>query len=126
MAGFVLTMIFRLRRVYRIVVACTSVWFMCSLLFLIYDRVTFYSSANLAKGKRENVYQLQRGTWLANYEKLPKSHYPKGPGEYGIPVKLNSSFSMEIRNGYKKHELNIVVSDMISLHRRVPDLRSKV
>ena len=118
-------MIFRLRRVYRVVVASMSLWFMCSLLFLIYDRVTFYSSVNLAKGKRENVYPLQRRTWLANYEKLPKSHNSKGLGEYGIPVKLNRSFAMRIRKAYKEHELNIVVSDMISLHRRIPDLRSK-
>ena len=106
-------------------VVCTSLWFLCSLLFLIYDRVTFYSAMNLAKSKRENLYRLERRTWLANYENLPESHNPKGLGEHGIPVKLNRTFSEKIRVGYKEHELNIVVSDMISLHRRVPDLRSK-
>jgi hypothetical protein len=118
-------MIFRIRRLYRTVVACTSLWFMCSLLFLIYDRITFSPSANRAKGKRQNVYELERRTWLANYEKLPKSHNSKGLGEYGNPVNLNKTFSKKIRAGYKKYELNIVLSDMISLHRRVPDLRSK-
>lgn len=98
---------------------------MCSILFLIYDRYRFYSAANHAKGERENIYRLQRRTWSANYEKLPKSHNPKGRGEYGVEVKLNRSFSRQVRAGYKEHELNIVVSDMISLHRRVPDLRSK-
>ena len=98
---------------------------MCSILFLIYDRYRFYFAASLAKGKRENISWLGRRTWSANYEKLPKSHNPKGLGEYGVEVKLNRSFSKQIRAGYKQYELSIVVSDMISLHRRVPDLRSK-
>ena len=102
---------------------------MCSLVYLIYDRLTFYTLAKLNKGKRENLYYRVHGlgkrTRLANYEKLPKSHNAKGPGEYGVPVKLNRTFSKKVRAGYKEHELNIVVSDMISLHRRVPDLRSK-
>ena len=118
-------MIFRIRRVYRNIVACTSIWFMCSVLFLIYDRYTFYYASSLAKGKRENIHGLGRRTWLANYEKLPKWHKPEGLGEYGVAVELNRSFSKQVRAGYKEHELNIVVSDMISFHRRVPDLRSK-
>lgn len=117
-------MIFRLRRLYRTIVACTALWFMCSLLFIIFDRVTFHSPRK-RQYQTENIYNLQRRTWLANYEHLPKSHDPKGLGEYGTPVQLNRTFSNRIRAGYKQHELNIVVSDMISPHRRVPDLRSK-
>lgn len=123
-------MIIRIRRLYCTIATCTCVWFMCSLLLLIYDRVTFYSSAAHGKlGRRENFNivngRLGKRIWLANYEKLPESHNPKGPGEYGVPVELNSTFKKRIQAGYKEHELNIVVSDMISLHRRVPDLRSK-
>ena len=118
-------MIIRRRRVYTIVILGTCFWFMCSILLLIYDRLTIYSATKLIKGKRNSPYDLERRTWLARYENLPRFHNPKGPGEYGIPVNLNPSFAKKIRAAYKEHELNIVVSDLISLHRRVPDLRSK-
>ena len=75
--------------------------------------------------KENRYYDLLTRTWTANYENLPKSHTRNGFGEYGVPVNLNNTFSKAIQAGYKEHEINIVVSDMISLHRKVPDLRSK-
>ncbi|XP_028408753.1 polypeptide N-acetylgalactosaminyltransferase 13-like isoform X2 [Dendronephthya gigantea] len=119
-------MIFRFRRVYHTIVLCTAIWFMCSVLILIYDGLSFYISADHVEVMKENhVNDLRRRTWSANYEDLPKSHNRNGLGEYGVPVNLNSTFSEAIRAGYKKHEINIVVSDMISLHRKIPELRSK-
>ena len=79
-------------------------------------------SFNPATGDR-SIVELR--SWTANYEKIPETSDPKGPGEYGTEVKVNNTFLKEVEEGYKEHGFNILASDIMSLHRRLPDNRSK-
>jgi polypeptide N-acetylgalactosaminyltransferase len=49
---------------------------------------------------------------------------PGGPGENGAAVKLPKANEEEIRERFKEHEFNIMVSEAISLNRSVPDFRA--
>ncbi|XP_051926576.1 polypeptide N-acetylgalactosaminyltransferase 12 [Hippocampus zosterae] len=55
------------------------------------------------------------------YEKPPLD--PNAPGALGKPVKLtlNAEEKRKMEESISKHKLNIYVSDMISLHRRLPE-----
>ncbi|CAG0904953.1 unnamed protein product [Darwinula stevensoni] len=54
---------------------------------------------------------------------------PSGPGEMGKAVKLSANLTKEekalVDDGWTKNAFNQYVSDMISLHRTLPDLRSE-
>lgn len=118
-------MIIRVHRVYCGIVIFFSTWYMCSVIFLAHDRLTYHSSATTNRHIHNKIYDLHKREWTANYEKLPSSYVGNGPGEFGVPVNLDDRYSEKIRLAYKEHELNKVASDMISLHRKIPDLRSQ-
>ena len=44
-------------------------------------------------------------------------------GEMGIPVKLPWHLEAEAKERFADHQLNVVASDLVSLNRRLPDLR---
>ena len=48
---------------------------------------------------------------------------PKGPGQGGKPVPISADESSTIQKSYKEYGFNQYVSDKISLHRSVPDIR---
>jgi len=48
---------------------------------------------------------------------------PNSPGERGIPVKTSTDESEKVAAAYEEYGFNQYVSDMISLHRSVPDIR---
>ncbi|XP_076361444.1 putative polypeptide N-acetylgalactosaminyltransferase 9 [Tachypleus tridentatus] len=53
---------------------------------------------------------------------------PDGPGEMGKPVKLNNltqSQQAMVQQGWDKNAFNQYVSDLLSLHRSLPDVRDK-
>ena len=44
-------------------------------------------------------------------------------GEMGEPVNIPKNLESEAKKRYSKHQLNIVASDLVSLNRRLPDVR---
>ncbi|XP_022237752.1 putative polypeptide N-acetylgalactosaminyltransferase 9 [Limulus polyphemus] len=62
------------------------------------------------------------------HEVLPLLRDPDGPGEMGKPVKLNNltqSQQAMVKQGWDKNAFNQYVSDLLSLHRSLPDVRDK-
>ena len=59
---------------------------------------------------------------------LVPPHDPNGPGEWGRPVKIDNpdkDTKKKIDNGWKDNAFNQYVSDMISVHRSLPDPRDE-
>ncbi|XP_013784300.2 putative polypeptide N-acetylgalactosaminyltransferase 9 [Limulus polyphemus] len=59
---------------------------------------------------------------------LPPPGDPEGPGEMGKPVKLNNltqSQQAMVKQGWEKNAFNQYISDLLSLHRNLPDVRDK-
>lgn len=57
---------------------------------------------------------------------LPPPRHPDGPGEMGRPVKLNNLTAEQeklVKQGWDRNAFNQYISDMISLHRTLPDVR---
>ncbi|XP_035225344.1 putative polypeptide N-acetylgalactosaminyltransferase 9, partial [Stegodyphus dumicola] len=53
---------------------------------------------------------------------------PDGPGELGKPVKLTNLTEEQkllVKQGWEKNAFNQYVSDLISLHRSLPDVRGR-
>lgn len=48
---------------------------------------------------------------------------PNSPGERGAPVKILAQDSAKIKESYDQYGFNQYISDKISLHRSVPDIR---
>ncbi|XP_054713959.1 putative polypeptide N-acetylgalactosaminyltransferase 9 [Uloborus diversus] len=68
---------------------------------------------------RSQDSDIQQGVLLPPRE-------PEGPGELGRPVKLNNLTEEQqklIKEGWDKNAFNQYVSDIISLHRSLPDVR---
>lgn len=134
---------FRVRFIYFSIIFGASIWFTVSFLFLLYQRSEYTKTKRhiddlhepstnlrdvivpLSTGTDGTSSREVRRTWIANYETIPESSDPKGPGEYGSEVKVNKTFLKAVKEGYKEHGFNIFVSDMMSYHRRLPDTRSK-
>ncbi|KAG4069665.1 hypothetical protein HA402_014688 [Bradysia odoriphaga] len=60
------------------------------------------------------------------HEYVPAVHVPNAPdlpGELGRPVELSSKEEEEGKRRFKEHEFNVVVSEMISVNRSLPDVR---
>ncbi|XP_022663820.1 putative polypeptide N-acetylgalactosaminyltransferase 9 isoform X2 [Varroa jacobsoni] len=58
--------------------------------------------------------------------KKSPSRNPNGPGEMGLPVKLKDLTAVEKakeKQGWKQNAFNSYVSDLISVHRSLPDMR---
>lgn len=60
---------------------------------------------------------------VAEYEKYPTGIKLDGPGDEGEGVTVNPKFKKKEDEGYELHSFNLVASDMMSLHRRLPDYR---
>ncbi|KAK6166779.1 hypothetical protein SNE40_023401 [Patella caerulea] len=63
-----------------------------------------------------------------NKDTVEKNHDPNGPGEQGKPININKdTLSSDERkkydDGWQKNAYNQYVSDMMSLHRSLPDVR---
>ena len=59
---------------------------------------------------------------------VPPPPNPNGPGEMGKPVKVNNpdpAVKKLIDEGWQKNAFNQYVSDMISVHRSLPDPRDE-
>ena len=59
---------------------------------------------------------------------LPPPRDPDGLGELGKPVRLTNLTEEQqklVKQGWEKNAFNQYVSDMISLHRSLPDVRGK-
>jgi len=62
---------------------------------------------------------------LANYERVVGIRTAKSPGELGRGYKVTSKVDKEReKKGYDKHAFNEVVSDKISIYRRLKDYRN--
>lgn len=75
-----------------------------------------------ANGK-DQEYHVEQGQGFL----LPPRE-PEGPGELGKPVKLTNLTEEQqklVKQGWKNNAFNQYVSDMISLHRTLPDPRDK-
>jgi hypothetical protein len=58
----------------------------------------------------------------------PEPHSSDGPGEMGKPVKVENpdpATKKLIDDGWQKNAFNQYVSDMISVHRNLPDPRDE-
>jgi len=69
----------------------------------------------------DNVHKNEMGV-------LAPPHDPNGPGELGKPVKIENpdkDTKKKIDDGWKNNAFNQYVSDMISLHRSLPDPRDE-
>ena len=137
----------RIHHVYYSIITTTVLWFAASFIFLLYhrfdilrdsksgDKITVLAreaqtfDVNVYKEIHSKLNELNRKynkrSWLANYERIDPSYDAKGPGENGVPVKVNSSMLYKVKEGLKVHGFNIFASNIMSLHRRVPDGRSK-
>lgn len=63
-----------------------------------------------------------------NVAVIPPPQKPDGPGEMGKPVKIENpdkETKKKIDLGWKNNAFNQVVSDMISVHRSLPDMRNE-
>lgn len=72
------------------------------------------------KDQRDQHAEQQEGAVL-----LPPRQ-PEGPGELGRPVKLTNLTEEQknmIKIGWEKNAFNQYISDLISLHRNLPDIR---
>lgn len=70
--------------------------------------------------------ELEIGNDQGGYLLPPRE--PNGPGEMGKPVKLTNLTAEQqklVKLGWKNNAFNQYVSDMISLHRTLPDPRDK-
>ena len=59
---------------------------------------------------------------------MPKPPDPDGPGEMGKPVKIDNpepAVKKLIDEGWQKNAFNQYASDMISVHRQLPDPRDE-
>ena len=76
----------------------------------------------LPNNKKTNDNKLPPGyiRWSEPQSLLSK---PENPGEKGIPVRIMANESSVIQKAYKEYGFNQYVSDKISLHRSVPDIR---
>jgi hypothetical protein len=63
---------------------------------------------------------------LAEYDNHPPGVKLDGPGDEGEGVTVSSKLKKKEDEGYEMHSFNLVASDMMSLHRRLPDYRSDV
>ncbi|KXJ10581.1 Polypeptide N-acetylgalactosaminyltransferase 3 [Exaiptasia diaphana] len=61
---------------------------------------------------------------LAEYDNYPPGVKLDGPGDGGEGVTVNPKFKKKEEDGYDLHSFNLVASDMMSLHRRLPDYRN--
>jgi len=52
------------------------------------------------------------------------------PGEFGhpfsVPSRLGPSVERQVEEGYRRHAFNVLVSDLISVHRNLGDKREDV
>lgn len=87
----------------------------------------------LKKGKKLNKPGFPKQQF-GNEVNLPKGYIiwkepssklsdPKGPGQGGRPVAISADESSVIQKSYKEYGFNQYVSDKISLHRTIPDVR---
>ncbi|KAK3753715.1 hypothetical protein QZH41_013805 [Actinostola sp. cb2023] len=61
---------------------------------------------------------------VAEYDHYPPDAKLDGPGDGGEGVTVNPKFKKKEDDGYEVHAFNLVASDMMSLHRRLPDYRN--
>lgn len=61
---------------------------------------------------------------VANYENYPPGVKLDGPGDDGEGVTVSSKLKKKESDGFELHQFNLVASDMMSLHRRLPDYRN--
>lgn len=62
----------------------------------------------------------------AEYEHYPPGAKLDGPGDGGEGVTVSSKLKKKEDEGYDLHSFNLVASNMMSIHRRLPDYRSDV
>lgn len=86
----------------------------------------------LAAGKKVGDYEYyaeNNQNETDTYLEMPDLNLGENPGELGHPVKLPDTISDDIRllirEGYRKHNFNQYVSDLISVRRKLPDYRTK-
>lgn len=61
---------------------------------------------------------------ISNYEKYPPGVKLDGPGDEGEGVTVDPKFKKKEDAGFELHSFNLLASDMMSLHRRLPDYRN--
>ncbi|XP_067124944.1 putative polypeptide N-acetylgalactosaminyltransferase 9 [Centruroides vittatus] len=91
-------------------------------------KVVLPNSVYIGKGENEGVRAHQKRESMEQKGVLPIPHEPNGPGELGKPVKLSNLTDEQqriVKEGWQKNAFNQYVSDMISLHRSLPDVRDK-
>lgn len=84
--------------------------------------------------KSDGIYSYEYNFFLSQFFKLDKGvlippalNSPDAPGEMGRPVVLSSNMSAEMKkavdDGWLKNAFNQYASDLISIHRSLPDPR---
>ena len=63
--------------------------------------------------------------WEEPIEEGVNENGKHSPGHLGLPVQLSPSQEKEAKIKSGKHQLNVVVSDLIPLNRSLPDYRNK-
>ncbi|XP_071951466.1 polypeptide N-acetylgalactosaminyltransferase 10-like [Antedon mediterranea] len=58
-----------------------------------------------------------------NYTQIEADKHREGPGEHGIPIKLNAEMKKTEHQDFSANGFNLRVSDMVSLDRAIPDIR---
>lgn len=79
--------------------------------------------------KVENVLALDDGI-TADAQKFMDELGLKDPGANGkavvLPENISEETKLKIKEGFERNKFNSFLSDMVSLNRRIPDLRSDV
>ncbi|XP_037050346.1 polypeptide N-acetylgalactosaminyltransferase 5-like [Bradysia coprophila] len=124
-------MFFRLTKLKRFFAYAVIVKFFLTL-YLIHSYIDFNSFSFSSPTVRTEPFPNDALTTPRKYhssvlhEYVPAVHVPNAPdlpGELGRPVELNSKEEEEGKRRFKEHEFNVVVSEMISVNRSLPDVR---
>ena len=104
---------------------------MCSEVLNVYLFLQLYFQTNdslTVDSDLNNSSFYQQVDLLPYFKKPPTDR--NAPGEFGhpfsIPSKLGPSVERQIQEGYKRHAFNVLVSDLISVHRNLGDKREDV
>lgn len=89
-----------------------------------YDKANqdFEPKTFVEKPAADLALENDKGFITANYERYIYRDL-KGPGELGQGVTVGADEKEKEKDGYKKHAFNQLVSDKISVHRRLKDYR---
>lgn len=116
-------------------------WLLITLVLSVTDRFRVEEGLEVAPPTEDDKYEgrrprqslqeddvVLRGQQQQGDAVLPPPREPDGPGELGRPVKLTNLTDEQrrlVKQGWEKNAFNQYVSDLMSLHRSLPEVRGR-